>query len=591
MLRGIFRTKSLNAILASAEEPHHTLRRSLGAVQLTLLGVGGIIGAGIFSTVGTAAAGSVGRPGAGPALILSFMVTAIVCGFAALCYAEFASMVPVSGSAYTYSYATLGELIGWIIGWDLIIEYAVGNVAVAISWSGYFQELLRSVGIRFPGWLGIDYRTAAQASAQLAEARAGGSDLEAIGVVVQRAAEALDQAPRVFGIPIVFNVPAFLIIMLITWVLVIGIRESAWFNSAMVALKLAIIGFFVTVGAYYVTPENWTPFAPNGSIGVLSAAAIIFFAYIGFDAVSTAAEETRDPKRNVPIAIIASLVICTVIYILVAVVLTGLLPWTELGTAEPLATAFSGLGMRWATLIISLGAVFATSSVLLVFQLGQPRIFFSMARDGLLPAWAAKVHPKYRTPHITTWLTGIVVALFAGVANINEVVDLTNIGTLFAFFLVCIGITVLRYKDPDRPRGFRVPFGAWILPMMGAAACVFLMFWLPPASWWRFIGWLVLGMSVYFAYGYNHSVVGREAGRPARVVPAQRLAGLGFLLAGIGLFVIPHDAGLLRLLQEAATAADPDHTRALWGLILIVVGLLAGLGGMWALGRGERREA
>ena len=587
MLRGIFRTKSLNAILASAEEPQHALRRSLGAVQLTLLGVGGIIGAGIFSTVGTAAAGSADRPGAGPALILSFVVTALVCGFAALCYAEFASMVPVSGSAYTYSYATLGELVGWIIGWDLIIEYAVGNVAVAISWSGYFQELLRSVGIHFPGWLGIDYRTAAQASAQLAEARAGGSDLEAIGVAVQRAAEALDQAPRIFGIPIVFNVPAFLIIMLITCVLVVGIRESAWFNTSMVVLKLAIIGFFVSVGAFYVSPENWTPFAPNGSMGVLSAAAIIFFAYIGFDAVSTAAEETKDPKRNVPIAIIASLVICTVIYILVAVVLTGLLPWTELGTAEPLATAFSGLGMGWATLIISLGAVFATSSVLIVFQLGQPRIFFSMARDGLLPAWAAKVHPKYRTPHITTWLTGIAVALFAGVANINEVVDLTNIGTLFAFFLVCIGVTVLRFKDPDRPRGFRVPFGAWILPMMGAAACVFLMFWLPPASWWRFIGWLVLGMAIYFAYGYNHSTVGREAGRSAQAVPAQRLAGLGFFLAGIGLFVIPHDAGLPRLLQEAATAANPDHTRALWGLILIVVGLLAGLGGMWALGRGE----
>ena len=588
MLRGIFRTKSLNAILASAEDPNHTLRRSLGAVQLTLLGVGGIIGAGIFSTVGTAAAGSADRPGAGPALILSFMVTAIVCGFAALCYAEFASMVPVSGSAYTYSYATLGELVGWIIGWDLIIEYAVGNVAVAISWSGYFQELLRSVGIRFPEWLGTDYRTAVQAASQIAEARAGGTDLESIGIVVQRAAQALEQAPRIFGIPLVFNLPAFLVVMLITWILVIGIRESAWFNSSMVALKLAIIAFFVILGAFYVQPRNWTPFAPNGTIGVLSAAAIIFFAYIGFDAVSTAAEETRDPKRNVPIAILASLVICTVIYILVAIVLTGLLPWTQLGTAEPLATAFSSLGMKWPTLIISLGAVFATSSVLLVFQLGQPRIFFSMARDGLLPGWAAKVHPKYRTPHITTWLTGIAVGLFAGVANINEVVDLTNIGTLFAFLLVCIGITVLRYKDPDRPRGFRVPFGPWVLPMMGAAACVFLMFWLPPASWWRFFGWLVLGMSIYFVYGYNHSVVGREVGRPPQADFRQRLTGLGFFLAAVGLFVIPHDAGPMQLLHEAVTASEPDHARALWGLLLIAAGLVAGVGGMVSGGRGER---
>jgi APA family basic amino acid/polyamine antiporter len=590
MLRGIFRTKSLNAILASAEEPQHTLRRSLGAVQLTLLGIGGIIGAGIFSTVGTAAAGSADRPGAGPALILSFVVTAIVCGFAALCYAEFASMVPVSGSAYTYSYATLGELVGWIIGWDLIIEYAVGNVAVAISWSGYFQELLRSVGIAFPGWLGIDYRTASQASAQLAEARAGGSDLESIGIVVQRAAQALEEAPRVFGIPLVFNLPAFLIIMLITCVLVVGIRESAWFNSSMVVLKLAIIGFFVTVGAYYVQPENWQPFAPNGATGVLSAAAIIFFAYIGFDAVSTAAEETRDPKRNVPIAIIASLVVCTVIYILVAVVLTGLLPWTQLGTAEPLATAFSGLGMRWATLIISLGAVFATSSVLIVFQLGQPRIFFSMARDGLLPAWAAKVHPKYRTPHITTWLTGIAVALFAGVANINEVVDLTNIGTLFAFLLVCVGITVLRYKDPDRVRGFRVPFGPWLVPMLGTASCIFLMVYLPPASWWRFIGWLVLGMAVYFAYGYNHSLVGREAGRPARAGFQQRMAAFGFFLVAVGLFVIPHDAGPAQLLRELTSASEPDHDRARAGLGLIALGLSAGIGGLLSMGKDRRAE-
>jgi len=371
LLQGIFRTKSLNAILASAEAPESQLRRSLGAVQLTLLGIGAIIGAGIFSTVGTAAAGGADHAGAGPALVVSFIITAITCGFAALCYAEFASMVPVSGSAYTYSYATLGELVGWIIGWDLIIEYAVGNVAVAISWSGYFQELLRSVGIQWPLWLGTDYRSAVQAAGQVAEARAGGTDLESIGIVVTRAAQALEEAPRLFGFPLVFNLPAFLIVMLITVVLVIGIRESAWFNSAMVVLKLAIIVFFVGLGIFYVNPDNWTPFAPNGFPGIATAAALVFFAYIGFDAVSTAAEETKNPKRDMPIAILGSLAVCTVIYIAVAAVLTGMLPWRQLGTAEPLATAFSGLGMTWPAFIISLGAVFATTSVLVVFQLGQ----------------------------------------------------------------------------------------------------------------------------------------------------------------------------------------------------------------------------
>jgi APA family basic amino acid/polyamine antiporter len=585
LLQGIFRTKSLNAILASAEAPESQLKRSLGAVQLTLLGIGAIIGAGIFSTVGTAAAGGVDRLGAGPALVVSFILTAVTCGFAALCYAEFASMVPVSGSAYTYSYATLGELVGWIIGWDLIIEYAVGNVAVAISWSGYFQELLRSVGIEWPLWLGTDYRTAVQAAGQVAEARAGGTDLEALGIVVARAAQALEEAPRLFGFPLVFNLPAFLIVMLITVVLVIGIRESAWFNSAMVVLKLAIIAFFIVMGLFYVNPDNWTPFAPNGIPSIFTAAAIIFFAYIGFDAVSTAAEETKNPKRDMPIAILASLVVCTAIYIAVAIVLTGMLPWTQLGTAEPLATAFSARGMTWPTLVIALGAVFATTSVLLVFQLGQPRIFFSMARDGLLPQWAARVHPRYRTPHVTTWLTGILVAFFAGIANINEVVELTNIGTLFAFVLVCIGITVLRYKDPDRPRGFRVPLGPWVVPMLGTASCIFLMVYLPPSSWWRFIGWLVLGMAIYFSYGYTHSVVGRESGRPAKT-PGQNLAAIGFLLAGVGLFIIPHDAGLGELIREAATEGAKDHIRALIGLVLIVGGTLAGVVGM-SMGRGR----
>jgi APA family basic amino acid/polyamine antiporter len=579
LLRGIFERKSLTSIMASAEAPGATLKRSLGPVQLTLLGVGAIIGAGIFSTVGTAAAGDSVRPGAGPALILSFVITAITCGFAALCYAEFASMVPISGSAYTYSYATLGELVGWIIGWDLIIEYAVGNVAVAISWSGYFQELLRGFGIDFPAWLGTDYRGALQAADQAAAAHAKGIDPATLGDAVVKGVKALATAPHIGRFALVFNLPAFLIVMVVTVVLVVGIRESAWFNSSMVVLKLAIITFFVCFGAAYVKPANWTPFAPNGFKGISTAAAIIFFAYIGFDAVSTAAEETRNPKRDMPLAIISSLVICTVIYIAVAAVLTGMLPWQQLGTAEPLATAFSGLGMKWPALFISLGAVFATTSVLVVFQLGQPRIFFSMARDGLLPQWAARVHPRFKTPHVTTWITGIAVGVVAGLLNIEEVVELTNIGTLFAFLLVCIGIPILRYKDPGRQRPFRVPLGPFLLPLLGAASCIFLMVYLPPSSWWRFIGWLVLGMSIYFSYGFSQSRVGRELGRPQRTPLPLRVGAAGFLVLALGLFTIPHDAGLGELMTLAGSAG-PEHLRSAVGLAMILIGLALGVGGV-----------
>ncbi|MBI2832832.1 MAG: amino acid permease [Acidobacteria bacterium] len=500
----LFRTKSLDRLVGETKAGERQLRRTLGPVQLTALGIGAIIGAGIFSTVGTAAAGGSDHLGAGPALVLSFVLTAVACGFAALCYAEFASMVPVAGSAYTYAYATLGELVAWIIGWDLIIEYAVGNVAVAISWSGYFQELLRGFGVGFPEWLGVDYRSAAQAAAEVADAARSGVDVMTLTFPVRQAAQALVEAPRMAGVPIVFDLPAFLIVMGVTWVLVRGIRESAWLNTSMVVLKLAIIVCFIAIGAFYVRPENWSPFAPNGFRGVSSAAAIIFFAYIGFDAISTAAEETRNPQRNMPIGMIASLVVCTIIYILVAIVLTGMVRWDQLGTAEPLATAFAALGMNWTAALISFGAVFATTSVLVVFQLGQPRIFFSMARDGLLPAWAARVHPRYRTPHVTTILTGIVVASFAAVANINEVVELTNIGTLFAFVLVSIGILVLRRTDPGRPRPFRTP---WVplVPWLSVCSCLYLMFELPLVTWIRFGVWLAIGLVFYFMYGVHRS--------------------------------------------------------------------------------------
>ncbi len=509
MLSRLFRRKSLDQLAAETIAPQFQLKRALGPVHLTLLGVGAVIGAGIFSSIGSAVAGGADHAGAGPAIILSFVLSAVACGFAGLCYAEFAAMVPVSGSAYTYAYATLGELVAWIIGWDLILEYAVGNVAVAISWSGYFQELLRGFGLHWPLWLGVDFRSALQAAKQVAAAKTAGVDPATLDASTRLAAQALADAPRLAGVPLIFNVPAFSIVMLLTWILVRGIRESSWFNSALVIVKLVILVFFMVLGAFYVKPENWTPFAPNGWAGITSAAAIIFFAYIGFDAVSTAAEETRQPQRNVPIGILASLAICTVLYIVVAVVLTGLMHWNQLGTAEPLATAFSGLGLNWAVGIISVGALVANTSVLFVFQLGQPRIFFSMARDGLLPAWAAKVHPRHRTPHVTTILTGVLVAGFAGVTNINEVVELCNIGTLFAFVLVAAGILILRRTDPDRPRSFRAPLCPWV-PLAAILSCGWLMAQLPRVTWLRFILWLGVGLLIYFPYSMRRSRLHRS---------------------------------------------------------------------------------
>jgi APA family basic amino acid/polyamine antiporter len=484
----LFRRKAISDLLP---ESAHTLKRVLGAGDLIMLAIGAVIGAGIFSSIGTAAAGEVlpsgevVRYGAGPALVLSFILLGIVCGLAALCYAELASMIPQAGSAYAYSYATLGELVAWIIGWDLILEYAVGNIAVAIAWSGYFMSLLSGFGLTAPAWLTHGYRTALLSSDPAVHAL-------------------LQTAPRFAGIPILLNLPAAAIVLAITWLLYIGVRESTRANNIMVVVKLLVLSFFVVLGGMHIDPANYRPFAPNGWAGIHQGAAIVFFAYIGFDAISTAAEETKNPQRNMPIGILGGLAICTFIYVIVGIVATGLVPYQQLKASDPLARALVVAGMPTASWIVSFGAVVSLSAVLLVFQYGQPRIFLAMARDGLLPAWASKIHPKYRTPHITTVVTGVVVALGGLVMDENEIYDLTNIGTLAAFAIVCVGVLVLRYKDPDRPRPFRVPF-VWPVAVLGAAACIYTMIGLPTHAWERFAVWLAVGLLLYLVYGYRNS--------------------------------------------------------------------------------------
>jgi len=506
----LFAKKSIDKLIANSEEPEHRLKKTLGPWSLTALGIGAVIGSGIFTVIGTAIAGqkfdtssilnaplldylirhsaTFGRPGAGPALALSLVLVATVCAFTALCYAELASMIPIAGSAYTYTYATIGELIAWIIGWDLILEYAVSNIAVCIGFSAHFVDLF--------DWFGIH-----PTAKWISPAYLPGGLTDLAGNMIY--------AP---GWHLGFNIPAFLIVMLITVVLVRGIRESAETNNVMVLLKISAILAFIIAGAHFVNRSHYHPFFPNAWSGVLTGGSIIFFTYIGFDSVSTAAEEAKNPQRDVPFGIIATLVICTLLYVGVAVTLTGLVPWQSMiDDAAPVVNALKKLSwipgggmLRWIRLVVLFGAMMGMISSILVFQLGQARVWFSMSRDGLLPKLFSNVHPRFRTPAFSTWVAGFVVGLPAGLLDIGTASDLSNIGTLFAFVLVSIGVLILRYREPERHRGFRSP-GGLVAPILSVAFCLLLMAGLPILTWLRFFAWLIVGLAIYFFYSRHRS--------------------------------------------------------------------------------------
>jgi len=501
----LFRVKNIDQLISDAEEPERRLKKSLGWLSLTSLGIGAVIGSGIFTVVGTAIAGqklqvssilnaplleyliyrtpSFGRPGAGPAIAISFLLVSVVCGFAALCYAELAAMIPIAGSAYTYTYATMGELIAWIIGWDLILEYAVSNMAVSVGFSAHVVGLLDWFGFHpNPRWISPAYLPG------------GLSDL---------AGRELYAPGWHFG----FNWPAFLIVMVLTVILVRGIRESAETNNVMVLLKIVAIIVFVGFGARFIHPANWHPLYPNGWPGILTGGSIIFFTYIGFDSVSTAAEETRNPQRDLPIGIIATLVICTLLYIAVVVVLTGLVPWQSLlDDAAPVVNTLKRLGLENTRLVVLIGALLGMISSLLVFQLGQARVWFAMSRDGLLPRIFSRVHKDFRTPDFSTWVAGFVVGVPAGLLDIGTLADLSNIGTLFAFALVAGGVLILRFREPERHRAFRAPGGP-LAPIVTILTCLLLMAGLPIMNWIRFFVWLAIGLVIYFSYSRRRSTL------------------------------------------------------------------------------------
>lgn len=563
MSTNLFRKKSIELIMkdrqagfSDAEIEDQQLRRVLTVKDLTLMGIAAVIGAGIFSTIGNAAFNG------GPGVSILFVITAITCGFSALCYAEFASRIPVAGSAYTYAYASFGELIAWIIGWDLLMEYAIGNIAVAISWSEYFTNLLEGFNIHIPAYLTMDYLSASRAYKEVLVA---GTDLSGLSAKVQYAARAWESAPGSGNLKFIADIPALGIVFLITYLVYIGIRETKRATNAMVFLKIAVVIGVIILGFFYVQPANWSPFLPNGFEGMMKGVSGVFFAYIGFDAISTTAEECKNPQRDLPKGMIYSLIICTVLYILVALVLTGMVSYKELQVEDPLAFVFKNVGLDNISYIISISAVIATASVLLIFQMGQPRIWMSMSRDGLLPKKFSSIHPKYKTPWFATLVTGAVVSIPALFMNLTEVTDLTSIGTLFAFVLVCAGVLLLpkeEINDSNRKR-FRIPYvnskyivpallivifisfrepilslfeykGDWhvykdklpyflfilsaiimavlsfrknlsLIPVLGMLSCLYLMTELGYTNWLRFLIWLGLGLLIYFSYSYHKS--------------------------------------------------------------------------------------
>jgi APA family basic amino acid/polyamine antiporter len=565
MPNALFRKKSITAILKDAEEGYSDAEHSAGLQKilkvkdLTAMGIAAVVGAGIFSTIGDASYNG------GPGVVLLFILTAVCCGFSALCYAEFASRIPVSGSAYTYAYASFGELIAWIIGWDLLMEYAIGNVAVSISWSAYFVNFLEGFGIHIPAYLTTDYLSAFRGFTDAVKQVAAGTKLADLNDGVRSAYLAWTSAPELGGIRVIANLPALLIVLLITWLVYVGIKETKRATNYMVGLKIVIVLAVIAIGFFYVAPANWSPFLPNGFGGVMKGVSAVFFAYIGFDAISTTAEECENPQRDIPKGMIYSLVICTVLYILIAIVLTGMVSYKNLQVADPLAYVFRAVHLNKISYVISFSAVVATASVLLVFQLGQPRIWMSMSRDGLLPKIFSRIHPKYKTPSFSTILTGVVVGIPALFVNLTEVTDLTSIGTLFAFVLVCGGVLLLPAKEEDfsAEKKFKMPYinskfiapvlyivgvivlwnnflglfhynGNWevfrdklpfflfvilatalaivsfiknlsLIPVLGLASCFYLMTELGYTNWLRFVIWLVIGLVIYFMYSRHHS--------------------------------------------------------------------------------------
>ena len=565
----LLKTKSIEQLVSDVEHGGKALRRSLTAWDLTLLGIGAIIGTGIFVLTGTAAANQ-----SGPAIVVSYAAAGVACAFAALCYAEFAAMIPIAGSAYTYAYATLGEIFAWMIGWDLILEYAVGSMTVAIGWSGYFQRILAGFGITLPVWM-----TAAPGAAA--------------GTVI--------------------NLPAMIIVLLIMALLIVGIRESARFNAAMVAIKIAAVLFFLVAGTWYVRPENWAPFMPYGWSGVMTGAAVVFFAYIGFDAVSTTAEEAQNPRRDLPIGIIASLIVCTVLYVAVAGVLTGIVHVVDYRQDvqflnAPVAYALSVINQDWAAGLVSAGAVAGITSVLLVMLMSQPRIFFSMSRDGLLPRGISKVHPTFQTPYITTAITCVIVAIVAGLVPIQVVGEMTSIGTLFAFVVVCMAVIVLRRTRPDAHRPFRVPGGSAI-PVLGVLSCLYLMVSLSVMTWVRLLVWLDIGMLIYWFYGRRHSPLANRAEAAMRsgmetLGNTLKIAGYLLLFNGAAILLLAlltewnvtnetlaRWAELDALTSRVGVTVTPELADR-FGLNIIVVGLVvAGIGFLIARSGGKPKPA